>query len=121
MPGAEPPDVHDDAESSAMNGHGFVLTRPQKILTALKYYCYSSMEISKREFESPFFIAMLQTVAGPKVTVPVFTQELLEMYIAAEFKLMIRFIKFIMKEKMVELKGNAFAQGIHDGGTLKNR
>ena len=48
----------------------------------------------------------------------VLSQANLKNYVRAEFKVFLLFLKFICKKKNDAAKGNLFAQGLHDGGTL---
>ena len=42
-------------------------------------------------------------------------------HVRAEFNAFLHFLKLILNEKVLQSKGNQFAQLIHDGGTLKNK
>ncbi|KAK3270774.1 hypothetical protein CYMTET_20841 [Cymbomonas tetramitiformis] len=60
---------------------------------------------------------MLQTVGdGPGTAI--LTIKSLKAWVHAEFTVFTLFVKFTLTKKLKQAKGNAFAQGIHDGGTL---
>jgi len=107
------------SKSSASDMRRYALSRDERALTSqARWYIYSKMHISKQEFESPEFREMLREQAGGAVVH--LSQGQLKEYVRAEFRIFVRFLPFIISEKMVHAKGNAFAQGIHDGGTLTN-
>lgn len=97
------------------------LTKREISLTAqAQWYLYSSMRVSKCEFENVFLKAMLKAVGGGESTA-ILTIDNLKNYVKAEWGVFKLFLKFIMKTKAEEALGNTFAQAIHDGGTLTNK
>ncbi|KAK3260441.1 hypothetical protein CYMTET_30596 [Cymbomonas tetramitiformis] len=60
---------------------------------------------------------MLQTV-GDEPGTAILTIKSLKAWVHAEFTVFTLFVKFTLTKKLKQAKGNAFAQGIHDGGTL---
>ena len=100
---------------------GFTLTKADKALSAqAQWYAYSSMRISKSEFDSVWFKTMLQTVGDGEKTA-ILTKEKLVTFVRAEFNVFLLFLKMIMKKKYTISQGNAFAQAMHDGGTLASK
>jgi len=45
----------------------------------------------------------------------------LKKWVRAKFDVFKEFLKIILNEKAAQAKGNAFSQGVHDGGTLTNK
>jgi hypothetical protein len=101
----------------------FALSQKSIQLTAqAHWYLYSTMHISKSEFESEPFIEMLQAMTGKgSKGTPVLSIAALKQYVRAEFAFMIDLIQTAIAQKFAQAKGNPFAQGIHDGGTLANK
>ena len=85
-----------------------------------QWYIYSSMKVSKSEFDSIWFKNMLKEVGDGEKTA-IMTQTLMKQYIASEWAVFIIFLKMIINLKFEEALGNAFAQALHDGGTLDNK
>ena len=99
-------------------GGTFNLSKQERSLSAqAQWYVYSSMQISKDEFESTWFKKMLQEVGDGERTA-ILTQNKLRQFVRAEFEIFIIFLKLITKMKYAIARGNAYAQGLHDGGTL---
>lgn len=97
----------------------YSLSREERALTSqARWYMYSKMHISKQEFESIEFREMQREQAGG-VSILLSRRQLTE-YVRAEFRIFVKFLQFIIAQKMVQAKGNPFAQGVHDGGTLAN-
>lgn len=97
----------------------YTLSREERALTSqARWYCYSRMHISKREFESQEFRQMLSEQAGGH-GVHLSTRQLKE-WVRAEFRIFLTFLRYAIAIKMEEAEGNPFAQALHDGGTLKN-
>eukprot|EP00966_Prymnesium_polylepis_P329799 7385481-Prymnesium_polylepis.2 len=59
----------------------------------------------------------MQTAAG---ATSLLTAAQLDNWVDAEFEVFILFLRHILSLKVEQAQGNAFAQLIHDGGTLKN-
>ena len=81
-----------------------------------QWYVYAKMHISKQSFNDNYFKQML--MAGG-------TKKLLEMqqlkkWVRAEFSVFLLYLKMLLNLKMDEAQGNAFAQFLHDGGTLES-
>ena len=75
------------------------------------------MQISKSEFDSVWFKNMLKEVGDGEKTA-ILTKEMLSRFVRAEFQVFLIFLKLIVKKKHAIARGNAFAMGLHDGGTL---
>jgi hypothetical protein len=97
------------------------LSKRERSLTGqAQWYVYSSMRVSKQEFEGVFFQAMLkETGDGDKTAI--LTQANLKTFVRAEWGAFLLFLKLIFKMKYGEALGNPFAQALHDGGTLVNK
>ena len=97
----------------------YILTKEEKALTSqARWYIYSHMRISKQEFESEEFREMLRGQSdGPGIFL---TKRQLIEWIGAEFRIFLTFLKYAVRTKHVQAKGNAFGQALHDGGTLKS-
>ena len=78
------------------------------------------MRVSKREFDSIWFQNMLREVGDGDKTA-ILSRHNLGIFVKAEFGVFLLFLKIIAKKKTEEAKGNAYAQGLHDGGTLTNK
>ena len=99
----------------------FVLTKQERSLSAqAQWFVYSSMQISKSEFDSIWFKEMLREVGDGERTA-ILTKEKLSQYVRAEFAIFILFLKLITQMKYGIARGNAYAQGLHDGGTLVSK
>jgi hypothetical protein len=99
----------------------FRMTKKEKALSSqAQWYVYSTMHISKSEFESLMFRRML---AGGDDTEKVFvlTVKNLKSFVAGEFGVFVVFLKLIMQKKYACAKGNTFAQGPHGAGTLVSK
>lgn len=83
-----------------------------------RWYIYSRMHISKREFESDEFREMIREQSGGRGVY--LSQPQLKEWVRAEFNIFLIFLKYAVGIKMDEALGNPFAQAIHDGGTLSN-
>ena len=109
----------DDKQQSLAS---FKMSRKQKQYTyQARWYVYSSMTISKREFESKYFKEMLSKMCAKQADANILTVRMLKQYVRAEFNVFLLFFNFIIKQKHTQAKGNKFGQLIHDGGTLKNK
>jgi len=99
----------------------FRLSKRERSLSAqAQWYVYSSMRVSKGEFESVFFKTMLkETGDGPKTAI--LTQANLKDFLKAEWTVFFTYLRVILKEKNEQAMGNGFAQALHDGGTLQNK
>ena len=96
----------------------FKLTKKEKALSSqAQWYVYSTMHISKSEFESVLFKRMLAGGEDLEKTF-VLSQANLKNFVRAEFQVFVMFTKTIFKLKQGGAKGNKFGQGLHDGGTL---
>ena len=105
----------------AETGSMFLLTKKEKSLSSqAEWYVYSSMQISKSEFESYWFKNMLQEV-GDGARTCILTPEMLRNFVRGEFEVFLLFLKVIINVKFAEAMGHAFAQGLHDGGTLVSK
>ena len=96
----------------------FRLSKKEKALSSqAQWYVYSTMHISKSEFESVLFKRML---AGGEDSekVSVLSQVNLKNYVRGEFAVFLMFLKLIFALKYALALGNKFAQALHDGGTL---
>ncbi|KAL1504104.1 hypothetical protein AB1Y20_010514 [Prymnesium parvum] len=99
----------------------FSLSKRERSLSAqAQWYVYSSMHISKSEFDSIWFKNMLKEVGDGEKTA-LLTQGNLKEFLKAEWALFLMFVKLIINIKRKEAEGNAFAQALHDGGTLTNK
>lgn len=99
----------------------FKLSKAERGLSAqAQWYVYSSMKISKKEFESTWFQNMLREVGDGDKTA-ILTPEMLKKYVRAEFSVFLLFLKMIISMKYEIAQGNPFAQGLHDGGTLASK
>ena len=115
------PSPNGDKQLGADSLTGFKLTKAQKALSAqAQWYTYSSMKISKSEFDSIWFKTMSRTVGDGENT-PILTKEMLVEYIRGEFAVFLLFLKLIMKLKFEIAPGNAYSQALHDGGTLASK
>ena len=96
----------------------FKLSRKEKALSSqAQWYVYSTMHISKTEFESVLFKRML--AGGEDLEkVSVLSQVNLKNYVRGEFAVFLMFLKLIFALKYALALGNKFAQALHDGGTL---
>jgi len=99
----------------------FRLTPKEKALSSqAQWYVYSTMHISKSEFESIYFKRMIS--GGEDLEqASVLSQANLKSYVQAEFKVFLTFLEVILKLKYEDAMGNKFAQGLHDGGTLVSK
>jgi hypothetical protein len=61
---------------------------------------------------------VLPQVSAESVSTSILTIKSLKKWVRAEFEVLKIFSKTILDEKSVHAKGNPFAQGVHDGGTL---
>ena len=111
----------DGAIVEAETGSIFALTKKEKSLSSqAEWYVYSSMQISKSEFESYWFRNMLQEV-GDGLKTAILTPEMLRNFVRGEFDIFLLFLKVITDIKIAESTGHAYAQGLHDGGTLASK
>lgn len=110
----------NQAVSGKQGGLGrYTLTHEERALTSqARWYIYSRMHISKREFEGEEFREMLKEQAGGR-GVHLTTYQLKE-WVRAEFRIFLSFLRYMMAIKMEEAQGNPFSQALHDGGTLSN-
>ena len=76
------------------------------------------MYISKRSFEDSYFKDM---VAAHDAKAKTLTTRMVKHYVRAEFCVFLSYLSYFMADKQAHAKGNAFAQAIHDGGTLANK
>jgi len=98
-----------------------LMTYDQSALTAqASWYVYSSMKISKTEFESQRFRTMLQRSNRGDNTACLSRQQLI-LWVRAEFSVFLIYLKEIIAECFELSLGNPFAQALHDGGTLENK
>ena len=99
----------------------FSLTPKEKALSSqAQWYVYSTMHISKSEFESVYFKRMLAG-GGDTEKAFVLTERNLKNYVKAEFNVFLLFLEFMLNKKHADAMGNKFAQGLHDGGTLESK
>jgi hypothetical protein len=100
---------------AATNLSHFKMTLEQEQLTSqAQWFIYAKMKISKEAFEDDYWKNMM-IKNGAKVLI---TRTQLEKAIQAEYDVFILFLKFVLHQKVRQAKGNAFAQFLHDGGTL---
>lgn len=113
------------AKSSVQStlGGKMSLSREQMALRAqMMFFIYSKQHISKSTLCDPFFHAMIRIndKAGEPPT-PFISYQMIDKWILAEFGIFKLFLRHALALKRKQAKGNAFAQGQHDGGTLANR
>mmetsp|Transcript_11131 Transcript_11131/g.25678 ORF Transcript_11131/g.25678 Transcript_11131/m.25678 type:complete len:312 (-) Transcript_11131:316-1251(-) len=102
-------------------GSTFTLTKKERSLSAqAQWFTYSTMQISKSEFDSPWFKNMLQEVGDGEKTA-ILSKEMLSRNVRAEFEVFLIFLKLIISSCLSISMGNPFAMGLHDGGTLANK
>ena len=95
----------------------FKLSKEQQELSSqAAWYVYAKMHVSKSAFEDPYWKNMLTTAGATSLL----TAAQLDSWVEAEFEVFILFLRHILSLKVEQAQGNAFAQFIHDGGTLKN-
>ena len=63
---------------------------------------------------------MLRDVGGGPDT-PILSRKGLIKWVRAEFAVFLIYLRYVLRCKHKQAKGNQFAQGIHDGGTLDNK
>ena len=85
-----------------------------------QWFTYSTMQISKSEFDSPWFRNMLMEVGDGEKTA-ILSKEMLSRYVRAEFEVFLIFLKLIISSCLPISMGNPFSMGLHDGGTLANK
>ena len=99
----------------------FILSKKEKALSSqAQWYSYSTMHVSKSEFESPYFKRMIAGGEDSEKTF-VLTERNLKNYVRAEFGMFLILLEIILKLKHDEAMGNKFAQALHDGGTLVSK
>ena len=100
----------------------FTLSKKHWQLTRqARWYIYNDMKVSKRQFENDYFKEMLYSIAEKPNDVAILSKEQLVKYVHAEFDAFLIFLKIILEEKVLQSKGNLFAQLVHDGGTLASK
>ena len=100
----------------------FVLSKRQWQLTRqARWYIYSDQKVSKRQFTNEYFKDMLGAMSDKPSDAAILTRDQLVKYVRAEFSAFLHFLKLMLNEKVLQAKGNQFAQVLHDGGTLKNK
>ena len=118
-----------DSKKRPLAMAAFVLNPVQQALSSqAHWYVYAQMHVSKSAFSDPSFIdmmrrqalSMLRPGACSPEKAPVLKVKQLKRYVRAEFDVFLIFLKGILEMKVEQSKGNAFAQLLHDGGTLKN-
>ena len=87
------------------------------LTASARFYVYGRQRISKATFDDSYF---KDAMMGSNKNRSMLSKDQLEQYVRAEFSLFIVFLKFIVKKKLAQTMGNAFAQGLHDGVTLGN-
>ena len=98
-----------------------VLNPGQKALCAqVHFFIYCRQSISKSTLLDPTFRALMRCNDKPGEPTPVLSFKMIEQWVAAEFEIFLRFLRHAMALKHEQAKGNPFAQGQHDAGTLKN-
>jgi hypothetical protein len=95
--------------------------RQWQLTRQARWYIYTEMKISKRQFANTYFREMLGSYSEKPGDVAILSQDHLKKYVRAEFEVFKVFLKVIIAEKVTQSKGNLFAQLIHDGGTLKSK
>ena len=85
-----------------------------------RWYCYAKMRVSKDAMQDPYFLAMLNWNTIPQSPAPKMEPRQLCRWVRAEFGVFKMFLKYMLQLKFQHSKGNAFAQGLHDCGTLEN-
>jgi hypothetical protein len=96
----------------------FTLTKEQvELSSAALMFVYGRQRISKAAFDDPYFQRGLRGSCSDRALL---TKDHLVRFVRAEFAIFKIFISFIIEEKLVETKGNPFAQGLHDAVTLGN-
>jgi hypothetical protein len=99
----------------------FMMTKKEKALSSqAQWYTYSTMHISKSEFESPYFKRMLAGGEDLERNF-VLTEANLKNYVRAEFGVFLHLLVFMLNLKHDDAMGNRFAQALHDGGTLVSK
>lgn len=97
----------------------FTLSKHDLALTfQCRYIIYSRSQVRKSELESPLFREMVRAI-GTKDT-PIIGKVSLELFIKAEFKIFVKYLRKLVWLAREMALGNPFAQWLHDGATLKN-
>lgn len=94
------------------------------ICTQVHWFIYSSTTPSLEVFRDDYFKSMLLAMVPPQEKIPkhpVLTIPKLKLLIDAEWECFCWLITSMLSQKYKESKGNAFAQFIHDGCTLKSK
>ena len=104
----------------------FVVNRREAALgSQARYYIYGRQRVSKRNWEDPAFLDMLeeQYVAGGgnRKNFPKLSIKALLLWLEAEYEIFIRLIRRSVQDQLLYSEGNPFAQMIHDAATLKNK
>ena len=89
----------------------------QDLTSSARFYVYGQQRISKSTLDDSYFQAALR---GSNINRSMLSRHQLENYVRAEFALFVVFLKHLVKKKLIQTMGNAFAQGLHDGVTLGN-
>jgi hypothetical protein len=87
----------------------------------VRFFIYSPQPISKSTLGDKYFRAMIRVNDKPGEETPVLSFKMIDKWIQAEFDVFLLYLRYAMALKSKQAKGNRFAQGQHDGGTLKNR
>ena len=105
----------ENPTSGSQASHNFALTKEQADLsTQAAWYVYAKMHVSKNAFEDKYWKSML-CQAGASCLL---TKKQLILWVRAEFEVFKLFLRHILDLKRNQAQGNAFAQFLHDGGTL---
>ena len=97
------------------------LSRKDTSLVAqVRFLIYSKQPISKSTFGDQYFRALITCNDRPDELTPILSFKSIDKWITAEFEVFKLYLRHELKRKRVQAKGNAFAQGQHDGGTLKD-
>ena len=93
----------------------FTLTKEQAELSSqAAWYVYATMHVSKQAFDDKYWKGMMNT-AGAKCLI---NRQQLRKWVRAEFSVFKLFLRYMIERKCMQAQGNAYAQFLHDGGTL---
>jgi len=91
----------------------------------LNAFCFSRYKVLRfygsQRFSVNPCVVLCQASASPGNSSKVLTVQSLAKWVRAEFDIFKMFLKIILDEKVAQAKGNHFAQGVHDGGTLTSK
>ena len=97
----------------------FQLTKKQRQLSSqAHWYVYARMHISKAAFDDNYYKQMLIECGVEKDAL--LNRQQLAKWVHAEFEVFLIYARVVLDSKVAEARGNAFAQFLHDGGTLES-